>query len=201
VDIGDRLNVSIPLAVMKQLNIRHTEQIAELDKDILKGLKEKGFKTNSGMDGSGLFMLVYEKAGGYYLDTGASKMIIDSKIHLKSGTEISHFVQGGAVMSDGSLLEADLFIFATSFGDVRESISSILGPSVGERIRPVWGLNEECEVRTAWRSTGVERVWVMMGNLAMCRFHSKHLALQIKAMEEGLFKTSDRYEPPSLTTT
>jgi len=83
----------------------------------------------------------------------------------------------------------------------------ILGPEVGARLKPIWGLDPEGEIRGAWRDVGLPRVWYMMGefivlaegreggdkttesqlatlarsaagNFALCRFHSKHLALR-----------------------
>ena len=58
------------------------------------------------------------------------------------------------------------------------TIDGICGADVASRIKPIWGLSEEGELRTAWRDSGVPNFWFMMGNLAWCRFHSKHLALR-----------------------
>ena len=54
----------------------------------------------------------------------------------------------------------------------------IMGEELTSRIKPVWDLDEEGELRTAWRDTGVPNFWFMMGNLMWCRFHSKHVALR-----------------------
>ena len=58
------------------------------------------------------------------------------------------------------------------------TVAKILGEDIAARVRPMWGLDEEGELRTAWRDTGVANFWFMMGNLMWCRFHSKHLALR-----------------------
>jgi hypothetical protein len=39
----------------------------------------------------------------------------------------------------------------------------ILGPEVGARLKPIWGLDPEGEIRGAWRDVGIPRVWYMMG--------------------------------------
>ncbi len=52
--------------------------------------------------------------------------------------------------------------------------------------RPVWGLDHEGELRTIWRRSGHPGLWFMGGNLQQARTYSKFLALQIKAIEEGL---------------
>lgn len=38
-----------------------------------------------------------------------------------------------------------------------------------------------------WRSSGHPGFWYMGGNLALCRSYGRLLALQIKAVEEGLY--------------
>ena len=57
------------------------------------------------------------------------------------------------------------------------------------RIKPIWGVNSEGEANGVYtyNALGVPGLWYMLGNLAMCRFHSTHIALQIKAMEEGIW--------------
>ena len=41
------------------------------------------------------------------------------------------------------------------------------------------------------RRTGHPGFWFFGGNLALCRYFSRMLALQIKAMEEGIMKYED----------
>ena len=80
------------------------------------------------------------------------------------------------------------------YGDSREPLRNILGPEAGARLRPIWGLDPEGEICGAWRDIGIPRAWYMTGdisschegneaeskagNFALCRFHSKHLALR-----------------------
>ena len=46
---------------------------------------------------------------------------------------------------------------------------SVLGPEVGARLKPIWGLDPEGEIQGTWRDVGVPRVWCMMGKLS-CPF-------------------------------
>ena len=64
------------------------------------------------------------------------------------------------------------------FSDARGPIRDIIGEDEAKKVPPIWGLNEEGEIRTAWREVGLPNVWYMMGNLAWSRFYSKHLALR-----------------------
>ena len=49
----------------------------------------------------------------FLTETGASQMIIDGRIKLKSDSEISHFSADAVVFKDGSSLAADGVILAT----------------------------------------------------------------------------------------
>jgi len=156
-------------------------------REILDGLRRVGFRLNTGVDGSGFLLLAWGKASGYYFDVGASQLIIDGKIKLKNDAQISRFTQNGLEFADGSALDADVVVFATGYGDARTPLRNILGPELGARLKPIWGLDPEGEIQSAWRDLGIPRAWCMTGNFALCRFHSKHIALQIKAIEEGIF--------------
>ncbi|KAG7099769.1 hypothetical protein E1B28_001581 [Marasmius oreades] len=193
-DLADRLNASFPNEFLHSgLAQRQVKAIAELDKPLLDGLAKRGFRTNWGLDGSGFGRLAWARAGGYYLDTGASQMIIDGKIKLKSDSKLERFTETGLRFEDGSELPADVVLFATGFGDVRTYIRKICGEEVGNRCKPIWGLDGEGELHGTFKDLGVPGLWYIMGNLALHRFHTKHVALQIRAMEGGVFGT--RYSP------
>ncbi|KIJ68134.1 hypothetical protein HYDPIDRAFT_107789 [Hydnomerulius pinastri MD-312] len=194
-DVADRVNASFPNHLLKLVHQRVTKQIAEADKELLDGLRKVGFKLTFGEDDSGFLLLAWKKAGGYYLDVGASQMIIDGKIKLKSDGPIKKFTPTGLLFEDGSTLDADVVIFATGYADARTAYRELIPSTLHDKLRPVWGLDEEGELNSAWREVGgrgeegkdLAGLWCMMGNLALCRFHSKHVALQIKAQEEGIF--------------
>jgi hypothetical protein len=54
---------------------------------------------------------------------------------------------------------------ARSLGEARDPMRKILGPEVGARLKPIWGLDEEGEIRGAWRDIGVPHLWCMIGKL------------------------------------
>ncbi|KAF8150950.1 hypothetical protein B0H34DRAFT_730728 [Crassisporium funariophilum] len=190
-EVADRISASFPNLFMSGLGYRAAKLIAEADKETLDGLKKVGFRTNTGFKDCGLLLMVWAKAGGYYMDVGGSQYIIDGKIKLKNDSQIQGFTEDGLKFEDGSELPADVVIFCTGLSDSRGGIRKVFGDEVAERTKPVWGLNEEGEINGCWRDLGVEGMWYMMGNLALCRFYSKHVALQIKAIEEGVF--GERY--------
>ncbi|KAI0344345.1 FAD/NAD-P-binding domain-containing protein [Trametopsis cervina] len=194
-EVADLIDNSMPILYRKMIHVRIAEEIAEADKELLKGLEKVGFNLTKGIDNSGFLILALMRLGGYYLDVGASQMIIDGKIKLKSGSGgVKEFTEDGLIAEDGSKVKADVVLFATGYGDSRDPIREIVGEEVGQKLTPVWGLDDEGELRSTWKEIGVPNLWLMMGNFAWCRFYSKHLALQIKAKQEGVF--GERYSAP-----
>lgn len=89
-------------------------------------------------------------------------------------------------MADGEEIQADEIVFATGYKNMRDSARVILGDKVAGKVGDVWGFDEEGEVRGVWRRSGCEGFWFAGGNLALCRFFSGLLALQILGCEVGL---------------
>jgi len=189
IDIADKITASFPHKLVKLMHQRLVQDIAAADKETLDGLRKRGFKLGWGEDNSGFVLLAWSKGGGYYLDVGASQLIIDGKIKLKNDSPIERFTHNGLKFENGSELLADVVVFATGYGDARDPIRKICGDDIGDKCKRIWGLNDEKEINGVWRDLGIPNLWSMMGNLALCRFHSKHVALQIKAIEEKKFGT------------
>jgi cation diffusion facilitator CzcD-associated flavoprotein CzcO len=186
VEDADMIFSSIPYPLVGELHKGATKTLAELDADLLAGLERAGFKVDFGDDGTGLFMKYLTRGGGYYIDVGASRLIADGKIKIKQGVEVERFTKDGVVFTDGSFLPADVVVLATGYKNMRESARRLFGDAVADRCSPVWGLDEEGELRTIWRRSGHPGLWFMGGNLQQARTYSKFLALQIKADEERL---------------
>lgn len=88
-------------------------------------------------------------------------------------------------------MPADEIVLATSYQNIRTQARLLLSNKVADRLRDVWGFDEEGEWRTIWRQSGHPRFWFMGGNLAVSRYFGRFLALQIKALEEGLINYVD----------
>jgi cation diffusion facilitator CzcD-associated flavoprotein CzcO len=177
---------SIPSELFKVQQIKVTKVQHEHDKKLLDGLRAAGFQLDSGPMNSGLLMKYYQRGGGYYIDVGASQLIIDGKIKVKQGQELKQILPNAIEFADGSKLEADEIVFATGYQNMRTQARLIFGDEVADRVSDVWGFNDEGEFRTMWQKTGHPGLWFMGGNLAISRYYSRMLALQIKAVEEGI---------------
>ncbi|KAF7947400.1 hypothetical protein EAE96_008488 [Botrytis aclada] len=188
---ADMVFHSMPHPVLMKLNVQGTKQVGKIDEKLLQGLEKAGFKLDKGPDDSGLWIKYLQRGGGYYMDVGCSQLIIDGKIKVKQGQEITGIRENGMEFADGSLIEADEIVFATGYLNMRAQCRKIFGDEVADRVKDVWGFDEEGEVRTIWRKTGHEGFWFMGGNLALCRWQSKMLALLIKGLVEGITKYDD----------
>ena len=191
VDDADMLIHGLPSSVLKAIQVTVCAAQAEADKEILAGLDKVGFKVDRGPDGAGLFLKYFQRGGGYYIDVGASRLIADGKIKVKQGQEIKEILPRGIRFADGTELEADEIVLATGYQNMRTQTRSMFGDAVADKVGDVWGFNEEGEMRTIWQRSGHPGFWFHGGNLALCRFYSKNLALQIKGLEEGLYEDGD----------
>lgn len=182
---------SVPNQVTARINIAGTKANNVTDEKILKGLEGAGFRVDRGPGDAGLWIKYLQRGGGYYLDVGCSTLIAEKKIKVKSGHSITRVLPTGLEFDDGEFLEADTVVFATGYLNMRTQCRKAFGNAVADRVKDVWGFDEEGELRTIWRRSGHPGFWFMGGNLALCRWYSKLLALQIKGIEEGL-ATYDR---------
>lgn len=154
---------------------------------LIAGLTACGFKQDIGHDGTGHQMKYQRRGGGYYLDAGCSRLIIDGAIGLLQFDTIERFCADGALLKDGSVDPADLIVLATGYHTQQELVRRVLGDDIAERVGPIWGWNEhDAEMCNIWKRTARPGLWFMAGSLAQCRIFSKFLALQIKGCEEGL---------------
>lgn len=182
----DMLSDSIPFAVLEKLHKEMTKQVAELDKDLIAGLNRAGFATNNGEDDSGFLTNFHRRGGGYYINVGTSELIVSGAIKVKHGTTIAGFEGKAVQFVDGTSVEYDLVVIAAGYDNMQESVRAIMGEKVAEKVGPIWGMDEQGELRAMWKKTGQEGFWIAGGSLRQNRSFSKYLALQIKGRELGL---------------
>jgi len=191
---ADMIFASVPYAILHEFQIPLYEQMKERDKDFYEGLEKAGFWLDWGADGSGLFMKYLRRGSGYYIDIGASQLIIDGKIKLKRG-QVKEIDETGVVLDDGTHLDADVIIYATGYGSMNNWAADLISQEVADKVGKVWGLGSdtpkdpgpwEGEQRNMWKPTQQEALWFHGGNLHQSRHYSLYLALQLKARKEGI---------------
>ncbi|EAW10389.1 uncharacterized protein ACLA_048610 [Aspergillus clavatus NRRL 1] len=191
-EVADMFLWSMPAELFKAQQIKVTAAQNKHDAKLLEGLEKAGFKIDMGPNDAGLLMKYFQRGGGYYIDVGGSQLIVDGKVKVKQGQEIAEILPHGLQFADGTQLEADEIVFATGYQNMKTQARLIFGDKVADRVQSVWGFDKEGEMRTIWRQSGHPGFWFMGGNLALCRYYSRLLALQIKAQVEGLTSVSER---------
>jgi putative flavoprotein involved in K+ transport len=182
----DLLATSMPYPVLQRSYQISTAQGREVDKALLDGLSRRGFQLHFGEDETGFQMMYLRRGGGYYFNVGASDLIISGEIGLLQYSDIEKFVTQGALMHNGSIVPADLLVLATGYKNQQDTARAYLGDTVADAIGPVWGFDAGGELRNMWKRTAQPGLWFTAGSLAQCRIFSRYLAIQIKALEEGL---------------
>ena len=194
-DKADMTFASIPYRIMHEFQAPVYRQIAELDAPFYAALEKAGFMLDWGDDGSGLFMKYLRRGSGYYIDVGASEMVADGRIKLRSGVEVAEITEDAVRLGDGSELPADLIVYATGYGSMNGWVAKLVSQEVADRVGKCWGLGSgttkdpgpwEGELRNMWKPTAQPGLWFHGGNLHQSRHYSLYLALQLKARMEGM---------------
>jgi cation diffusion facilitator CzcD-associated flavoprotein CzcO len=187
---NDLIATSMPLALARRSHVMLTEQSRNLDKDLLDGLTRVGFKLDYGDGGAGWQFKYLTRGGGYYFNVGCSDLVAGGAIRLIQFSDIESFVADGVRMKGGERLAADLIVLATGYQPQEVLVRRLFGDGVASRVGPIWGFGEGQELRNMYTRTKQPGLWFIAGSLAQCRINSKYLALQIKAIEEGLLPPS-----------
>jgi putative flavoprotein involved in K+ transport len=194
-DKADLIFASIPFRIMHEFQIPVYAEMKKRDADLYDRLEKAGFMLDFGDDGSGLFMKYLRRGSGYYIDVGASELVANGNVKLKSGVDVTEITPTGVKFSDGTELPADLIIYATGFGSMNGWAAKLISQEVADTVGKCWGLGSdttkdpgpwEGELRNMWKPTRQKNLWFHGGNLHQSRHYSRYLSLQLKARLEGL---------------
>ena len=165
---------------------RLSARMVELDKELIKNLIASGFKWDLGEDQTGHQMKFRRRRGGYYLNIGCSELIIAGEIGLLQYDQIEKFVRDGVLLKNGSVKPADLIVMGTGFASLEALLGEQFGKEIADKVGPVWGIGPDGEMNNMWKRTAQEGMWIAGSSFVNSRQYSKVVALQIKAIEEGL---------------
>jgi cation diffusion facilitator CzcD-associated flavoprotein CzcO len=183
---NDLIATSMPLVLGRRSHVLITEESKRLDRNLLDGLERIGFKLDYGEGNTGWQYKYLSRGGGYYFNVGCSDLIVSGAIKLAQFADIETFVAEGARMKTGEIIPADLIVLATGYKRQEYLVQKLFGDDVTGRIGPIWGFGDGQELRNMYARTPQPGLYFIAGSLAQCRINSKYLALQIKAIEEGL---------------
>ncbi|KAG1779244.1 FAD/NAD(P)-binding domain-containing protein, partial [Suillus placidus] len=184
---------SMPVAFLLQLAISGgTQHMKMLDKELHEALRKVGFnltwEPSPGIGEVGLVGFLFNRlTSGTMLDIGCGKLIVEGRVKIKQGQDISHFDKDSITFKDGSKLAADVIVLATGNEPIMNTTRAVLGNEITEQLPPkVWGLDSEGELNQTYRPSGHPGLWFAAGPFGFSRFFSKHLGLQILARELGI---------------
>ena len=185
-DECDFITTSMPTPLVKAAHRHFTKAARSTDKPLLDGLEKIGFKLDFGDDDTGWQFKYLTRGGGYYFNVGCSDLLAEGKIDLVQFDQIDRFTDHGMTMKDGRAIQADIVILATGYKPQEYLVSKLFGDEVAARVGPIWGFGDGMELRNMYCQTGQPGLWFIAGSFAQCRIYSKYLALQIKALDEGI---------------
>lgn len=194
-EIADLTMASVPYKLIPRRNQPVYERIRARDHDLYERLDKVGFMTHFGHDNSGIHTAYIRRGSGYYIDVGASELVANGDIKVKSRVEVRRLTEAGVELTDGTHLAADLVVYATGYGSMNGWVRQLISDEVADRVGKCWGIGSdtpgdpgpwEGELRNMWKPTRQDGLWFHGGNLFQSRLYSLTLALQIKARAEGL---------------
>jgi putative flavoprotein involved in K+ transport len=185
-DVCDLITIAAPGPAAVDLHRAQTRRVREIDRELIASLSAIGFRTDYGEDETGFGMKYYRTGGGHYLDVGCSGLLASGAVGLEQYDDVERVVPDGVRLRSGRVREASLIVLATGYHTLSSEVARFFGADVADAVGPVWGLDDEGELRNMWRPTAQPGLWFHAGGLYQCRAFSKYLALQIVAQEMGL---------------
>jgi len=186
-DDNDLIAVSMPLKLARKSHALTSDKSRELDQDLLAGLERVGFKLDFGEDNTGWQFKYLTRGGGYYFNVGLlgpshqGRDQAETVCRHRSLRRRRREAEGRRNYRRrpdraGDRLQAP----------GRTGAKAVRRDGRGTRRHHLGIFGDTQELRNMYVRTGQPGLWFIAGGLAQCRIGSKQLALQIKAIEEGL---------------
>jgi len=191
--MADMIFASLPYRILPGLQVPVYAAMKERDQVLYERLEKAGFMLDFGEDDSGLFCKYLRRGSGYYIDVGASELVANGDIKIKTG-QTERITETGVVVEDGTEIPADVIVLATGYSSMNGWAAQLISQEVADKVGKVWGMGSdttkdpgpwEGELRNMWKPTQQPGLWFHGGNLHQSRHYSSYLSLQLKArMEE-----------------
>ncbi|KKZ60411.1 hypothetical protein EMCG_00697 [[Emmonsia] crescens] len=182
-NLADRIEYTTPLSIVNKMVTFRFNAMMSQNTEQFGALERVGFRVKR--CGNPISTL-YEEGGRHYINVGTSAKVAQGLIKVKSDSLIAGYTKDGLMFEDGSELKADIIVLATGFEmSFRPTVARILGADVAAQIEEFWGLDEEGEIRGAWKPIGHPGLWYMGGPFGHSRFFSRFISLQVKAELAG----------------
>lgn len=149
---ADLLGNSLPTAVVRTLSVGASQMMSANDKVMLDGLEKAGLAVKRGTEGDSLVDHQLIKAGHFYIDQGASQMIIDGQIQIQRCERgVQEYYSDGIILGDGTKIESDIIILATGFERNIKYVEQLMGKEVMDKVGELCGLDDSQErIGVSW---------------------------------------------------
>jgi cation diffusion facilitator CzcD-associated flavoprotein CzcO len=146
-DDADLLTASMSGAIALTLGVGMAQMMSHNDKELLDGLEEAGMALVRGEDGVGILDFQLLKFGHFYIDQGASPMIVDGRIKVFRCAEgVKEFYDDGIILANDTRVEADVVVFATGFKGIDATLEPLLGKEIATAALSWTKTNKETEL-------------------------------------------------------
>ena len=143
---ADLILSSIPTAVARVFGYEMTQMMIKHDTELLDKLEATGMSLKRGEDGSSFIDYLFFKGGHFYVDQGATPMILDGriKVYMCEGG-VREFCPDGLLLGDGRKVDADVVVLATGFEPATVQLKQLMGDKVWEKASKFGEFDEELE--------------------------------------------------------
>ena len=99
------------------------DKIRKDDAAFYAGLTKAGFRLDFGNNGSGLFMKYLRRGSGYYIDVGASQLVVDGKVKLVTSRSRK---SRPTASSSTTATAADVIVHATGYSSMNGFVADLV---------------------------------------------------------------------------
>ncbi|KAK6383925.1 hypothetical protein LTS17_003217 [Exophiala oligosperma] len=179
-EFADRRTISLPVAISRLIGVEYYKGRMAREPERLNALEQAGFAIEK--SGDMVKCAFGDGAGGHHTDVGGGAKIVAGQIKVKSPATVTEFTPTGLRFADGSELEAGAIVFCTGFHtNMLPEAVKVLGTSMKSQLENFWGIDQEGELRGAFKKMKQPGVWFIGGGAPWARFGSRFLALQIQS--------------------
>ncbi|PVH73674.1 FAD/NAD(P)-binding domain-containing protein [Cadophora sp. DSE1049] len=178
-EVADRMYFTNPSVLGRIMSQSTLLSRAAQQPERFEALERAGFQLDKHGD---MFYYLFQRFGGHYMDVGASAKISKGLIKIKSDALPVAWTEDGLLCADGSRLPADVVVCATGFVcNLKLLVAELFGPEIAASLDDMWGLDEEGEIKGAFKPCGHPAFWFHGGAVGQARYFARFIALQVKA--------------------
>ncbi|KAK4550414.1 hypothetical protein LTR86_011331, partial [Recurvomyces mirabilis] len=128
---ADKETCTYPYKIQREMMNRTIFALIKNNPERFDDLEKSGFRLERYGD---TYTNLYIRYGGHYVDSGASKRIVEREIQVET-TQIKGLVEEGLLLKDGRMIPANLIVLATGFNhDFRRDAARLLGQDVANQM-------------------------------------------------------------------